>query len=177
MVLGKQWVVAIVLAVTRCLSAQITGQPVSQLARFDTVMGDLLRRYEAPGGALAVSYKGRLVQARGYGFADREEGEPVQPDSLFRIASISKPVTAAAIVQLAGEGRLDLDAPAFALLPELMPAGQPADLRIRDVTVRQLLQHSGGWNRSISFDPMFATTDIARALGAPSPAACRDVVR
>ncbi len=98
------------------------GQAVESLAAFDRAMLELMARWQFPGGALAVVRQGRLVFARGYGFADREVGQPVQPDSLFRIASLSKPVTAAAALKLAEEGRFDLEAKAFRMLEDLAPA-------------------------------------------------------
>jgi N-acyl-D-amino-acid deacylase len=54
-------------------------------------VGDLLKRWDLPGAALAVAREGRLVLARGYGLADTEQKLPVRPDALFRIASVSKP--------------------------------------------------------------------------------------
>jgi CubicO group peptidase (beta-lactamase class C family) len=68
-----------------------------------------MRKWNIPGGAVAVSVEGRLVFARGHARADRKKGETVQPDSLFRIASLSKPITAAAILKLVEESQLRLD--------------------------------------------------------------------
>ena len=121
---------------------------------------------------------GQLVMARGYGLADIECDEPVQPDSLFRIASISKPITAVAVLKLVEEGRLDLDSKAFRLLEHLQgPAGTTIDSRIYDITILQLLQHSGGWDRDRSFDPMFIPERAARGVGASEPATCETIVR
>src|SRR6476646_11420057 len=77
---------------------QATGQPAPRLAAFDALVTRLLQKYEVPGAALAVVKNGHLVLARGYGLADVERNEAVQPDSLFRIASLSKPFTSAAIL-------------------------------------------------------------------------------
>lgn len=132
-----------------------------------------------PGGALAVVKDRRLVYARGYGWADREKRIPVRPDSLFRIASISKSITAVAVLKLIEEGWLDFDARAFdivRLTPALQSNQQP-DSRLARITVRQLLQHTGGWDRAKSFDPMFRSLQIARALGEAPPAAPRTIVR
>ena len=71
----------------------ITGTAVPELASFDRVVGDLMRKWGIPGGTLAVVKDGRLVLARGYGYADAEAKAPVAPDALFRIASVSKPIT------------------------------------------------------------------------------------
>ena len=65
-----------------------------------------MREHKPPGAALAVTYHGRLVYARGFGHANLEKHEPVRPASLFRIASLSKPFTATAVMQLVEQGKL-----------------------------------------------------------------------
>src|SRR6266851_1979291 len=69
----------------------MTGPAVPGMASFDRIIPALMRKYRVPGGAIAVAKDGRLVLARGYGLADRDGQQPVQPDALFRLASISKP--------------------------------------------------------------------------------------
>jgi N-acyl-D-amino-acid deacylase len=103
----------------------------------------------------------------------------VHPDSLFRIASVSKPFTAVAVLKLVEQGRLDLDARPFELL-ELhgqVPKGRRFDERWQQITVRHLLHHTGGWDRDKSFDPMFRPIEIAKELDVPAPAGARDVIR
>ena len=137
-----------------------------------------MEKWEIPGGAVAVVKDGKLVLARGYGLADVECDEPVQPDSLFRIASISKPITAVTLLKLVEEGRLDLDAESFGVLEHLQaPAGTTTNSRTYDITIRQLLQHSGGWDRDRSFDPMFIPERAARKVGATEPASCETIIR
>ncbi len=156
----------------------MTGIPVPSMASFDRIIPELMTKWRMPGGAVAVVKDERLVLARGYGFADQEVGQPVQPDSRFRIASLSKPITAAAILKLVEEGKLNLDARAVQMLADLQPPqGAKVDTRIYDVTIRQLLQHAGGWDRSKSFDPMFLSAKIARAVGAPAPANAETLIR
>ncbi len=152
---------------------RITGQPTPRLASFDELVTSLLHKYDIPGAALAVVKDGRLVLAHGYGLADTEQQQPVQPDALFRIASLSKPFTSAAILTLVEHGKLHLDDRAFALLA----LGQPADARLQKITIRELLLHAGGWNRDTSFDPMFMPFKAARSIGAPPPATCETVIR
>lgn len=138
-----------------------------------------MRARGVPGGALAVVKAGRLVYARGYGWADREKGRPVTPTSLFRIASLSKPVTAVAVLKLVEQGKLKLEARAldYLDLPPLIPTGKQPDPRFRQVTVLQLLQHTGGWDSAKNFDPMFRSRAIAQAAGTPPPADARTVIR
>ena len=83
---------------------------------FDRLIPDFIDKYDIPGGAVAIVKDGRLVFARGYGLADIGNAEPVQPDSLFRIASLSKPITAVVILTLVEDGKLDLDEKAFEIL-------------------------------------------------------------
>jgi len=138
-----------------------------------------MRQRHVPGGALAVVKQGRLVYARGYGWADREAKEPVQAQSLFRIASISKPITGVAVLRLVEAGKLEMDAPALDFVevePFLLPGKEP-DGRLRKVTIRQLLQHTGGWDLEKSGDPMFRAVEIAEALGKPPPANAVEVIR
>src|ERR1051326_2116374 len=134
---------------------------------------------DIPGGALAVVKDGRLVYTRGYGWADRENKVPVKPASLFRIASISKPFTAVAVLKLIEEQTLKLDALVWDLLDltSWIPSGKNADQRWRQITVRHLLQHTGGWDRDKSFDPMFRSRQIASAFGLPSPPPARVIIR
>src|SRR5687768_6692933 len=75
----------------------MTGRADAALAPFDDLMTAFLREHDVPGAALAVARDGRLIYARGFGVADRATAAPVEPDSLFRIASLSKPITAVAI--------------------------------------------------------------------------------
>jgi len=126
-----------------------------------------------------VTRNGRLVYARGFGYADRDAREPVEPTALFRIASISKPVTAVAILQLVEQGRLGLDDQVCDVL-EIQPHledGAAVDPRLSGVTIRHLLQHTGGWDRDASFDPMFRSPQIVRALGVEPPARPWDIIR
>lgn len=131
-----------------------------------------------PGGALAVVKDRRLVYARGYGLADREAKVQAKADSLFRIASVSKPITGVAVMKLIEDGKLTLDTKAIPLL-ELAPLVQSfrdPEPRLRQITIRQLLQHTGGWDRDKSFDPMFRSDRIAELTGR-RPASAVDVIR
>jgi CubicO group peptidase (beta-lactamase class C family) len=156
----------------------VTGTPVPALASFDRTVLGLMAKWKIPGGSVAVVKDGRLVLAHGYGWADRENRQPVEPDSLFRIASLSKSLTSAAILKLVEEGRLRLDDKAFDLLGDLKPRpGASINPDLRKITISNLLQHSGGWDRDQSFDPMFRSRDIAAAMGVQPPADAGTIVR
>ncbi len=156
--------------------APVTGAEVPALAGFDRAMIELIARYDVPGGALAVVRDGVLVLARGYGWADVDAREPVEPDALFRVASASKPITAAAILTLVEDGVVDLDTPAFRTLRVRPSDERKPDPRLADVTVRHLLHHGGGWDRRLSFDPMIEQDRVAAGLGIPGPPTAREIV-
>ena len=91
-----------------------------------------------PGMAVAVSRGGELVWSEGFGYADIAERIPVDPArSLFRIGSVSKTLTAAGLMLLYQEGKIDLDAEIQTYVPEFPPKAHP-------VTVRQVASHTGG---------------------------------
>lgn len=146
---------------------------------FDREVEAFMSARHVPGGALAVVKDRRLIYARGYGWADREARIPVTATSLFRIASVSKPITGVAVMKLVEEGKLGLDTKAFPFL-NFLPAVQSfrdPEPRLRDITIRQLLQHTGGWDRDKSFDPMFRPERIARATNTAPPATAVNVIR
>lgn len=134
----------------------ISGEALPGLEDFDDVMLKLVDKYDIPGASLAVSFNGNLILARGYGYAKKSLTEkiPVQPQSRFRFASLSKPLTAAAVMLLVEEGKLSLDDSIISLLQELGPQ-KITDSRINQIAVRHLLEHRGGFDRSIGGDPMF----------------------
>jgi N-acyl-D-amino-acid deacylase len=157
----------------------ITGEEVPALAAFDRAMTQFLREREILAGALCVSRNGKIVLSRGYGYMTRSLDRPVPADTPFRIASITKPITAAAIVALAEKGKLRLEGKAFDLLGIDLPPGKKADPRLGDITIRHLLQHRGGFDRDAKplLDPMFQHFLIQKELGLDGPPGPRDIVR
>jgi N-acyl-D-amino-acid deacylase len=156
-----------------------TGESFKTLRPFDNLMRRFVSKNKIPGAALAVAKDGRLIYARGFGYADRERREPVQPASLFRIASISKPLTAVAIMQLVENGKLKLEDKVFSILTHKahLATGTKIDPRLAEITIQQLLQHQGGWDRGRSFDPMFRPVKIANTLGVNPPAKADHIIR
>ncbi|MCX8155355.1 MAG: beta-lactamase family protein [Verrucomicrobiae bacterium] len=157
--------------------AWVRGEGLSPLAPFDRCMEQFMAARQIPGGVLAILQQGRLIYAQGYGYANREDQIPARPTTLFRLASLSKPITALAILRLAQAGRLSLDEPAFERLGLAPLPGKTRDPRLERITIRQLLQHTGGWDRDQSGDPMFMSETIAKACRVPSPPGPRDIIR
>ncbi len=122
-----------------CLFAFSTVAGAAPPAAPDAGIDGLMQRYDGrvPGAAVLVLKDGQPVFRRGYGLAVLEDGTPVSPATNFRLASVSKQFTAAAILLLAEDGALSIDDPLKKWLPEL-PAVADA------MTLRQLLSHSSG---------------------------------
>ncbi|WP_423127651.1 serine hydrolase domain-containing protein [Gaoshiqia sp. Z1-71] len=129
------------------------------------------------GVSIAVVKDEQLVYAQGFGMAD-DNGTQVQPGHLFRLASVSKLITAVAIMKLVEENKLSLDDCVFG------PDGilknpildQVRDKKIYRITVRHLLAHSGGWTQRYG-DPAFNLLTIAEKLGDMPPASIETLYR
>jgi N-acyl-D-amino-acid deacylase len=160
---------------TKASSEIVSGDLPKELESFDSMMKAFVSEHKVAGASLAVTTKGRLVAARGYGYADIETKTPVTPTSLFRIASISKPITAVAILQLVEQKKLTLDTKIFNVLKVKWP--KEFDKRQMDITVRHLLQHRGGWDRAVSFDGMFQSVRFANELKVDAPATAKQVIK
>ena len=111
---------------------------------------------QVPGLAVAVVHKGVPVFSQGFGLEEVANNTPVTPATLFRIGSITKPLTAIAILQLVEAGQVDLDASVVTYLPDFAVSDQ--------ITVRQLLSHSSGLG------------DAAIPYGRTDPAALQEYV-
>lgn len=132
------WAFALVLA--GCATTQAPPRATVSAAQaqvIDAAVADGMRRDGAVGMAVGVIDGDRIVYLKGYGYADREAKTPVTTRTMFRWASVSKPLAAIAALQLAEQGRLDLDADVRRYVPEFPDKGVP-------VTTRELLCHQGG---------------------------------
>ncbi|MCK7477382.1 MAG: beta-lactamase family protein [Candidatus Moduliflexus flocculans] len=151
-------VFAFVAVLASCQSCGTSAPPddtdVTAEESFERVVTALMSKWNIPGGAVALARNGVPVMSASYGLADKAASAAVTGDSLFRIASLSKPVTAAAILKLREAGLLDLGARVFDILDDVVPPeGATPDPRLASVTVLDLLRHSEGWDRGVSFDP------------------------
>lgn len=114
------------------------------------------------GLSIAIAKDGELVYARAFGMADPEAGEATRPDHRFRIASISKPITAVAIMRLVESAELSLDDPVFGDAGILGNdyGTEPYSDDLESITVQHLMEHtSGGW--TADDDPMYQRPEIA----------------
>lgn len=154
-----------------------TGKDVPSLEAIDKAMQQYMMERNITGGSLAVSHQGKLVFARGYGWRDRERKNLLGPETPFRLASVSKPITLAAILKLIREGKLKLNDRVVTLLGLKALPGQELDPRWNDITIEHLIKHQGGWDRNTSFDPMFRPLEIAKSLDRKAPASAGDVIQ
>jgi N-acyl-D-amino-acid deacylase len=156
----------------------VTGEHDRRLESFDNLMTKFVEAHRLPGAALAVTRHGKLVYARGFGFADEEKKEAVHPAALFRIASVSKSFTATAVLQLAGKDRFQISDRVLEHVPfqpHLEPSAKP-DPRWQKITIRELLHHTAGWDRDKSYDPIGIPWKIAKAMHEQPPVAPVEIV-
>ena len=152
-----------------------SGQAIPSLNAFDQTVRQFMQARNISSGALAVTRQGKLVLARGYSWTT-DSTEIVEPDSLFRIASLTKPFTSAAVMILVQGGKLTLEQKVVDILDLKAPANQQVDPRLKNITILHLLQHLGGWDRDTAFDPMFRDVEIAKTLGVKLPISTGDII-
>jgi len=137
----------------RAQEAEARDRPLAPLAervqKFDDTVERLRSRLRIPGLSIAILHDQKVVLARGHGFADLEKEIPATENTLYRIASVSKPFAAILLLQLVEQGKLDLDAPMddFAIHSWFPPdsgswAHHPDRYRDRKITVRHVLTHT-----------------------------------
>jgi CubicO group peptidase (beta-lactamase class C family) len=137
------------------------GVSVARLRRIDALMEEYVERGLFPGMTVAVARKGRLVYFKSFGFMDIEARRPIADDAVFRIYSMTKPVTAAAVMILHEEGRFRLEDPVADYIPEFGKvrvgpveySDGPAS-PARPMTVRDLLRHTSGLGYGWEDDPI-----------------------
>lgn len=108
-----------------------------RIQEIEELLLEKMREAEIPGLSVAIAVDGRLVWANGYGLANVENSVPAAPETAYRSASIGKPMTATAVMQLVEQGRLDPDDPVQHYCPAFPE-------KRWELTTRQLLSHLGG---------------------------------
>lgn len=132
---------AIILA-TVCLCSQTFAQanPDRYKQQLEPVIKQIMQQADMPGFAIAVVENQKIVYAEGFGVKNLTTREPISAQSLFHMASITKPFVATAIMQLWEKGKIDLDSPVVRYLPYF----RVKDDRYAAITVRQMLSHISG---------------------------------
>ncbi|RSN04293.1 serine hydrolase [Nonomuraea sp. WAC 01424] len=152
---------------------EVSAGPPASLAGFDKLVRKFVLDRKITAAQLAIMKSGKIVLARGYRYNDFSRALPtVSPTSLFRVASLSKNITSAAIMRLVQDGKLSLSAKVTQLL-----GLTPADARMGQVTVLRLMQHLGGWDRDVSKDQLWLDHTISAALDVPLPIRHADIIK
>ena len=135
-----------------------TGIYVPSMRASDSLDTNFMATYGIPAATVALAKDGKLVYMRAFGTADQNGKELTEPYHMFRIASLSKQITSTAIMKLMEEGKLNLTDHPFGKggILDTVPYFHNAnitDARIYQITLRNLLEHTAGWNRDIPITP------------------------
>ena len=150
------------LAVLLFAAAALPGQglPSSKQAEIEKLITQEMSRQSIPGLSVAVGVGGEMSWSNGYGFSDLENFVPAKAATVYRLGSISKPITAVAVLQLFEAGKIDLDAPLQRYVPSFPQKPWP-------LTIRQLLGHLGGIRHYENLEEVNSTrhySDLAAPL-------------
>lgn len=164
----------------------VSGMPVPELSQFDQIMTNFMTSNNITAGVLGIMKDGEIVYQRGFGWQDSGQSKPLRHDAMLRIASCSKPITAAATQNLIAANFLDPNDFVFNL-------GQPGggllnyaawpsvgDPRLSQIRLWHLYAHMGGWDRNTAgpldangnptnLDWTYQEVNIANQMGVGSP--------
>ena len=155
--------------------AEAAGMSTERLERISKAVQQSIDDKRIAGAVTLVARHGHVVWFKAQGMSDREAGKPMRPDSIFRICSMSKPITSTAVMMLYEEGKFLLDDPISKYLPEfknpkvlVKPANGPSYTipATREITIRDLLRHTSGltynWNEDLG--PLYEKANVAAGL-------------
>jgi CubicO group peptidase (beta-lactamase class C family) len=144
----------------------------------DQSVNSFLSRNDMAGASVSIAKDGKLVFSKGYGWADQDNRVRTEPYHLFRVASVSKLITAAGIMKLVENGKISLDDHVFGPdgILNQSPYNVYIDQNVEDIKVAHLLNHSGGWTNRWG-DPMFIPHAVARGLDKELPVDGTDIIR
>jgi CubicO group peptidase (beta-lactamase class C family) len=156
-------------------SPESVGLSPERLARIGTAVDRAIEEKQIAGAVTLVARRGHIAWLKAQGMLDREAGRPMQTDALFRICSMTKPITSLAVMMLYEDGRFLLDDPVSKYIPEfknpkvlVKPAsGQTYTIPAsREITIRNLLTHTSGitynWNGDLG--EMYKDANVASGL-------------
>lgn len=178
-----------------CSNAQ-TGIDIPEMNACDNLVTAFMETYDIPGATFALAKDGKLVYHRAFGNADISGNEITQPYHLFRIASVSKPITAIAIMKMIEDGQISLTDKVFGSGGVLenhatISNANITDPEIYNITIQNLLEHSAGWNSSVDCfpnptppypwhfpgcDPIVVPLHVTQTNGTSNPATEQDMI-
>lgn len=152
------------------IPALLCGQAAiskDRLARVDELIGRYVQQNRIPGAVALVLQEGKPVYQRAFGWADKDAGREMTPDTIFRIASQSKAITSAAILMLVDDGKVGLTEPVGNFIPTFKKTtvadGTNTVPAKRPITIHDLLTHTAGI--SYGNEPNIATAYREKGLG------------
>lgn len=163
-----------------------TGVTFENFKSVDSVVHNFLNAWNISGAEVAITKDGKLIYNKGFGFSDRRYSSPATPHNLYRVASVSKPITSIAIMKLVEEGRLNPEDLVFGpdkILDQPYYLQAISDYRIYSITVRDLLEHTSGWDRKVPSgqyghsDPAFFPLHVTTTEDAPNPVGDSTLIR
>lgn len=157
----------------------VSGPIVPELQPLADAMTNFMSPRSFEAGTIALMKDDLLVLRQGFGWQNQSKTAVIHPDAIMRLASVCKPLTGSAITKLVKDGRLSYDTKVYSLLGLEPFGGVLGDSRITNITIRQLLDHTAGWDRGVGpvFDPVFSTLQISGEMGLDHPANPAEVIR
>ncbi len=130
-------------------SPEDVGMSSEKLAQSKSSVQALIDNEKIAGASIIVARKGKIVLFETFGLMDRNEKKHMQPDTIFRIYSMTKPITSVAAMMLYEQGKLKLDDPISKYIPEfkglkVYSESSNHDDQVRQMTIRDLLRHTSG---------------------------------
>jgi CubicO group peptidase (beta-lactamase class C family) len=132
----KRMCLLLMTVIMSCSASIVTGQTEQRTASVDALFRDYAQP-GAPGASVMIIKDGKVLLAKSYGLANREDKVPSAPDTNYRLASVTKQFTAMAVMMLADRKQLSLEAPITDYFPEFPAYG-------KQITIRHLLNHTSG---------------------------------
>lgn len=154
-------VIITIMILTACKKSKTDPDPVppqgdqQDIAAVDNTVQNFMSTYKIPGVSIAVTKNDKLIYVKSYGKMSATDNDPITNESLFRIASVSKPITSAGIMKLLEANKLTLDSKVFGT-NGILNTYQSSQLEyMTDITVNHLLHHTTGAWPNDGNDPMF----------------------
>ena len=149
------------------------------LKPLDSMVNRVMRNLRLEGATVALVKNEKLVYAKGFGFADKDNNVKVEPYHRFRIGSVSKLITAIAILKLVDQGKIGLDDYVFGEKGILKgkPYDKVSNRNVYQIKVKHLLNHTGGWSLITYGDPMFIPHKIHKMDKVSYPIEFDDVIK
>jgi len=152
----------------------------------DSLISSFMNSWKIRGGSVAVTKDGKLIYSKGFGYSGQSDTVLSGPNDLYRIASVSKPITAMAIMKMAENGQLRLTDTVFGprgILKQSYYLDKITDPRIFRITISQLLEHTAGWDRNAPVDgfnfsdPAFFPLYVTEMEQEPNPVGDSTLIR